>query len=74
MGRVVFTSTKKTLGVLYNGYTNGMPITVAQGESQDITIYNGELAGPLSIDITLSGASSLVAGVAAAGAVMSSLF
>ena len=73
MGRVKFTKTVD-LGVLFNGYTLGQPITIPKGTNQAITIYNGNLAGPLSIDIIVSGATALAAGVAATGVVMSSLF
>ena len=56
LGRVQFNKAV-SLGVLYNGYEMGQPITIPKGEVQAITIYNGNAAGPLSIDIVTSGAA-----------------
>ena len=52
------------LGVLYNGYLINEPLTIPKGQIQSITIYNGKLAGPLSLDIVTSGATALAAGMA----------
>ena len=63
MGRVQFDKAVG-LGVLYNDYDVGEPITVPKGEIQEITIYNGQASQPISIDIVTSGASTLAASAA----------
>ena len=74
MGRVTFRKAVD-LGVLYNAYLINEPITIPKGEIQAITIYNGKLYGPLSIDIITSGSTMLGSTVAITTAmVASSLF
>ena len=65
VARVVFDEVS-TLGVLYPGYVIGEPITVQQGQTKTITIYNGGNNGPVSFLISFSEASKLVIGGALA--------
>ena len=62
VARVAFTDVD-SLGVLYNGYEIGTQITVPEGESQEITIFNGQEAsyGTLAFQLSFSKASSLAA-------------
>ena len=39
----------------------GDVITVSEGDVQEITIYNGAETGPLTFDISFSGANQLLA-------------
>ena len=64
MGRIQFDKAVG-LGVLFNDYDVGEPITIPKGEIQEITIYNGKTSQPISIDIVTSGATTLAAGAAA---------
>ena len=53
--RVIFDN-DDDLGVLYPDYVIGQPITVPEGETKIITIYNGNSAGYLNFKISFSGA------------------
>ena len=60
MGRIQFNRTSE-LGVLYNGYENGMPITVPQGKTQTITVFNGKASGQVYFDVVVSHAAATMA-------------
>ena len=47
LARVIFDDTQD-LGVLFNGYNIGEPITIPEGEIQEITVYNGNIAQPVA--------------------------
>ena len=67
MGRIQFNRTSE-LGVLINGYTNGMPITVPKGRTQTVTVYNGRKSGQVFFDLVVSGASMALASATGATA------
>ena len=74
IARVIFDDTD-TLGVLYPGYVIGEPITVQQGSSKTVTIYNGGNQGPISFVISFSTAGRLaLSGVMAATAALSFIY
>ena len=58
LARVIFDDTTN-LGVLFNGYVIGQPITIPEGEIQEITVYNGNIAQPVSFVQSFSGAKTL---------------
>ena len=62
LARVVFDDTQN-LGVLFNGYVIGQPITIPEGEIQEITIYNGNIAQPVAFVLSYSGAKQLAASI-----------
>ena len=72
MGRITFKKAVN-LGVLYNAYLINEPITIPKGEIQSITIYNGKLNGPLSIDIVTSGAKALAGALGLTSAMVAAL-
>ena len=63
VGRITFIDSTSSLGVLYPGYVLGQPITVKEGETKYITVYNGNQVGVLTFKSVFSGAvkSTLVA-------------
>lgn len=64
VGRVIFKNTS-VLGIEWDGAEIGDVISIAEGEIAEIPIYNGAQTGPLTFDISFSGAGSLMAGAAA---------
>ena len=69
VARVIFENSQY-LGIEMDGMKPdvGDVITVKEGDVQEITIYNGAETGPLTFDISFSGASQLLAGAAALAA------
>ena len=63
VARVIFDNTS-FLGIEESGYEIGEVITIEEGITE-ILIYNGAETGPLTFDISFSGASALIAGAAA---------
>ena len=64
VARVIFKNSNY-LGIEWDGAEVGDVITIPEGETAEIEIYNGAETGPLTFDISFSGASTLFAGVAA---------
>ena len=64
VGRVKFEG-NSMLGVLYPAYEMGSVISVSQGETKWITIYNGDNRGDMSVAAVFSGAAKLASGVLA---------
>ena len=64
VGRVIFKNTS-VLGIEWDGAEIGDVISIAEGEIAEIPIYNGAQTGPLTFDISFSGAGSFMAGAAA---------
>ena len=56
------------LGVLYNAYLINEPVTIPQGENQQITVYNGDKVLPVTFTVAISKAAmvSAVMGISAA--------
>ena len=75
MGRITFNKSNDNigwLGVLINSHKPGEPITIPQGQVQDIKVYNGKKFGSTYFEVIVSGAASLTASLSLA-AVASSL-
>jgi len=68
VSRVIFEDSSLALGVLKNGYRVGDVITVEEGSTQNITIYNGDRGGYLRFTLSFSSAINLAASMAVAGA------
>ena len=51
------------LGVMYNGYKNGKNITIAQGSTLEITLYNGAKDVGVEIDYIFTGANHIKLGL-----------
>ena len=64
VARVLFENSSY-LGIEYDGAEVGDVISINEGDTEEITIYNAAEAGPLTFDISFSGASELLAGIAA---------
>ena len=58
VARVIFESSGDTgeLGVLVPGYVDGQPITIPEGTTREITIFNGKEYGPIFFTQSFSGA------------------
>ena len=58
VARVILEDSTEYLGVLYNGYVLGTPITIPAGEIRQITIFNGqpENNGLLPFELSYSAA------------------
>ena len=65
VARVIFENSRY-LGIEMEGKSPdvGDVITISEGDVQSITIYNGAETGPLTFDISFSGAFQLLAGAA----------
>ena len=63
VARVILEDQTEKLGVMYNGYVLGTPITIPAGEIRTITLFNGQSAseGLLPFEISFSAANKLVA-------------
>ena len=72
VARVVFDYgvTNSQLGLAFPGYKTGDVISFDSGENE-IVIYNAAESGPLTFDISFSGAASLLAGATAIAAFLS---
>ena len=70
VARVIFENSRY-LGIEYNNYNVTDVITIPEGETADIVIYNGAETGPALFDISFSGASSFLA---VASALAASIF
>lgn len=70
VARVIFENSRY-LGIEMEGASPevGDVITVKEGDVQSIVIYNGAETGPLTFDISFSGAYKLLAGAATMAAV-----
>ena len=66
LARVIFDNVS-FLGINYSGAKIGDPITFESGK-HTIWLYNGAESGPVTFEISYSGASQLVAGVLALSA------
>ena len=64
MARVTFKNSDY-LGIEWSGAKVGDVITIPEGEVAVIPIYNAADKGPLTFDITFSGASYILAAVSA---------
>lgn len=64
VARVIFKNSRY-LGIAYEGKEINDVISIEQGSSAEITIYNGAETGPLTFDISFSGAGQLLTGAAA---------
>ena len=64
VARVIFKNSNY-LGIEWDGAEVGSVITIPESEVAEIAIYNGAETGPLTFDISFSGANVLLAGVAA---------
>ena len=64
VARVIFENSNY-LGIEFDGRKINEVITIPQGEDAIIPIYNGAENGPLTFDISFSGAKELLTGVAA---------
>jgi hypothetical protein len=69
VGRVVFDDTTN-LGVEVDGYQIGDVISVKQGDTRTIRVYNGNEAGPLTFLIAFSAANYLSMSAAAVASVL----
>ena len=75
VARVIFENSNY-LGIEMEGNNKpevGDVITIGEGDTKEITIYNGAESGPLTFDISFSGAYQLLAGAATLAAVAFSL-
>lgn len=68
LARVIFSS-NVYLGIEYDAKLEEV-ITIPQGETREITIYNAADTGPITFGISFSGASSLVASLGGAIALL----
>jgi len=68
VSRVIFEDSTGSLGVLVNGYRVGDVITVPEGNTRNVTIYNGDRGGYLRFTLSFSGAVNLAASMTLAGA------
>ena len=64
VARVIFENSNY-LGIEWDGAKVEEVISINEGDVAEITIYNGAENGPLTFDISFSGAKELLAGVAA---------
>ena len=56
ISRITLKDPTNSLGVLYPGYSLGDTITVPEGETRYITVYNGARVGVLQFTAVFSGA------------------
>ena len=73
VARVIFENSRY-LGIEYDGYNVTDVITIPEGETAEITVYNGAETGPALFDISFSGANRFFEFFYVAAALASSVF